>query len=107
MKYPEKKPRFDQRNYHMGEGQFFDQASYSGNLRLALLGILVFLLGHHLGEIASWLWHQFGKELVYQAGKMTRNSIGLIVIGLILIVSATVNLIRVFLWQRRKMKGPE
>lgn len=102
MKSPEKRTRFDPRNYHMGQGQFFDQSSYSGNVRLALLGILVFLLGRHLEEIAPWLWRQFGEELVYQTGKMTRNSIGLIVIGLILIVSAAVNLIRVYLWHRRE-----
>lgn len=87
----------------MGKGQFLDQTSYLGNIRLALLGCVLVIFGWYLDEIGHWLWHQFGEELVVQPGKMRRDVIAFIVMGCIAIVSAAVNLIRVFLLHRKSM----
>jgi H+/Cl- antiporter ClcA len=91
----------------MGEGQFLDVNSISGNVHGIVLGFLVCFVGWHLDEMAHWLWQQFGNELIVSPGKEAWHRIVSTTIGVILIVSAFLQLIFLIRRYRRKVKEDE
>jgi cytochrome bd-type quinol oxidase subunit 1 len=96
------KKRGDPRNYYMGEGQLFDPKSIAGNVRTIILGILVCVAGWHLDEFGRWLWRQFGNELIVSSGKETWHRIVSTIIGMIFVVSALIDIARIFFQRRGK-----